>query len=243
MKVLVVGASGATGQLVVKELLSRGYHVRIVIRSIDTFPDEFFKYKNLSIIEASLLDYSDSELTFLIAGCDAVISCLGHNLSFKGIYGQPRRLVTQAVHRLCDAIKFSPSNNHVKFILMNTAGNSNRDHLEEISFAQKCVMGLIRLILPPHIDNEMAADYLRIQLGQLDSDIEWTVVRPDGLIDEEELASYEIHSSPTRSAIFDAGKTSRLNVAHFMAELISNEETWRQWKGKMPVIYNESYQK
>ena len=104
--------------------------------------------------------------------------------------------------------------------------------------ARRFVIGLLRLLLPPHVDNEQAADYLRSIVGQNDSAIEWAAVRPDGLIDESEVSEYEVHPSPIRSAIFDAGKTSRINVAHFMAELITDDQTWNQWKGQMPVIYN-----
>ena len=69
--------------------------------------------------------------------------------------------------------------------------------------------------------------------------IEWVAVRPDGLIDEPEVSAYTIHASPTRSAIFDAGKTSRINVADCMSRLIEDATLWKRWKGQMPVIYNE----
>ena len=29
-----------------------------------------------------------------------------------------------------------------------------------------------------------------------------------------------------------------INVDHFMADLIINDDVWNKWKGKMPVIYN-----
>jgi hypothetical protein len=192
----------------------------------------------LTVIQASVLDLSDAEMAQHVSGCDAVASCLGHNMSFKGIYGQPRRLVTDATRRLYSAIRVSKVDTPVRFVLMNTTGNRNRDLPEPISFGQKIVIGLLRLLLPPHVDNEQAADYLRSIVGQNDSAIEWAAVRPDGLIDESEVSEYEIHPSPIRSAIFDAGKTSRINVAHFMAELITDDQTWNQWKGQMPVIYN-----
>jgi hypothetical protein len=126
----------------------------------------------------------------------------------------------------------------VKFVLMNTAGNSNRDLDEQISTGQEFVTGLLRLLLPPHADNEDAADYLRTRIGQNDGTIEWAVVRPDTLTDEAEATDYSLHPSPVRSAIFNAGKTSRINVACFMAALIGDEAVWKQWVGKMPVIYN-----
>ena len=100
------------------------------------------------------------------------------------------------------------------------------------------MIGSLRAALPPHADNEDAADHLRAKIGQSDPAIEWVAVRPDGLIDEDAVSDYTLHPSPTRSAIFDPGKTSRINVAHFMADLIENPDTWQEWKGRMPVIYN-----
>jgi len=235
---LVVGASGATGRLLVEQLLNRGQQVKIIVRSTNNLPDAVINHDHLTVIQASVLDLSDAEMAQHVSGCDAVASCLGHNMSFKGIYGQPRRLVTDATRRLYSAIRVSKVDTPVRFVLMNTTGNRNRDLPEPISFGQKIVIGLLRLLLPPHVDNEQAADYLRSIVGQNDSAIEWAAVRPDGLIDESEVSEYEIHPSPIRSAIFDAGKTSRINVAHFMAELITDDQLWNQWKGQMPVIYN-----
>jgi nucleoside-diphosphate-sugar epimerase len=240
MTTLVVGASGATGRLLVEQLLKRGQIVRAIVRSPDRLPESLRNDPNVTVICASVLELSDAEMAQHVSGCGAVASCLGHNLSLKGIYGHPRKLVTEATRRLCNAIKAKEAEGPTKFVLMNTAGNSNRDLHEPISFGQRFVIGLIRLLLPPHVDNEKAADYLRTQIGQNDQAIEWTAVRPDSLIDEDQVSAYEVHASPTRSAIFDPGKTSRINVANFMAELITNEATWNEWKGRMPVIYNKA---
>ena len=87
--------------------------------------------------------------------------------------------------------------------------------------------------------NEEAADFLRTEIGQNDGAIEWVAVRPDGLSDESEVTEYAVHPSPIRSTIFDAGLTSRMNVGDFMAELITDDDTWNASKGKMPVIYNK----
>jgi putative NADH-flavin reductase len=237
MPVLVVGASGATGRLVVEELLKSGQKVKAIIRSPEKLPD-FKNRKDLTVISASLLDLSDEELSAHVKGCHAVVSCLGHNMTLKGMYGQPRKLVTEATRRLCNAINENKQATATRFVLMNTTGNRNRDLNEPVSFAQKAIIAFLRLLLPPHVDNEQAADYLRTNIIKGNKVIEWTVVRPDTLIDAEKISPYEIHISPTRSAIFNAGKTSRINVAHFMAELVTNNTTWNKWKGQMPVIYN-----
>jgi nucleoside-diphosphate-sugar epimerase len=238
MTTLVVGASGATGRLLVRQLLDRGQTVKVIVRSPARFLDAVGEHENLSVIHATVLDLSDAELEQQVSGCDAVASCLGHTMSFKGMYGKPRRLVTDATRRLCEAIQASEPEGPVKFVLMNTSGNRNRDLEEPISFAQKCVVSLIRALIPAHADNELAAEYLRSSIGQNNTSIEWTAVRPDGLTDEDTVTDYELHASPTRSAIFDAGVTSRINVGHFMADLITDDAVWSAWKGQMPVIYN-----
>ena len=242
MKILVTGATGATGRLLVKELLNRGHSVKVIVRSPETLPESVRNHEAISVISASILELSNAEMEEHVKECDALASCLGHNMSFKGVYGHPRKLVTDATRRLCEAVKANRPLKPTKFILMNTAGNSNRDIHEPISFAQKCVIGLVRLMLPPHVDNEQAADYLRTAIGQSDQHIEWAVVRPDTLLDIDHVTDYEAHPSPTRSAIFNAGKTSRINVGHFMADLITDDNQWNEWKGKMPVIYNREPQ-
>ncbi|MDG2989773.1 SDR family oxidoreductase [Candidatus Synechococcus calcipolaris G9] len=247
MTTLVVGASGATGRLLVRELCDRGEYVRVIVRSPHRLPEALINHDRLTVICASILELRDDEIAQYVGGCDAVAFCLGHNMTLKGIFGHPRKLVTDATRRVCNAIKANASDKldqsdrldkPTKFVLMNTAGNSNRDRQEPISFRQQCVIWLLRVLLPPHLDNEQAADYLRTKIGQNDGAIAWVAVRPDNLINEDQVTPYEVYASPTRSAIFDAGLTSRINVAHFMADLITREEIWNEWRGQMPVIYN-----
>lgn len=240
MTVLVVGASGATGRLLVRQLLQRGLKVRVVVRSPDKLPEDIQSHANVSVIQAAVLDLTDAALAQHVQGCAAVASCLGHNLTLKGMYGPPRMLVSEATRRLCNAIKANQPDQPVRFVLMNTAGNSNRDLAERVSFAHACVVGLLRWLLPPQRDNERAADYLRVQIGQNDGAIAWAAVRPDTLIDEGEVSAYAVHASPIRSALFDPGKTSRINVGHFMAELMTDVALWHKWRGQMPVIYNQA---
>ncbi|MCY1720690.1 SDR family oxidoreductase [Prolixibacteraceae bacterium Z1-6] len=237
MTILVVGATGATGRLLVADLLKHGQKVKAVVRSSEKL-SEFLKEDNLQIITSGILDLSDAEMTEHVKDCEAVASCLGHNLTFKGMFGHPRRLVTDTARRLCAAIVANNPEKPVKYVLMNTTGNRNHDLHEPISFAQKCVIAIIRLLIPPHSDNENAADYLRTKIGKNNKMIEWTAVRPDGLIDEQTVSNYTLHASPTRSAIFNPGKTSRINVARFMAQLLTDTNLWNTWKGQMPVIYN-----
>lgn len=242
MTTLVIGATGATGKLLVQQLIARELEVKALVRYPEKVAEAWKNHKNLSLVKSSIAEISEHEMAQYLSDCEAVLSCLGHNITLKGIYGKPRKLVTDAVQLITRSVIKHLENHPIKFVLMNTAGNRNRGINEHISFAEKALTGFLRWTLPPHADNEDAAEYLRSAIGQNESAIDWVVVRPDSLVDEEQVSPYSVHPSPVRSAIFNPGKTSRINVADFMAELITNQELWHKWQGQMPVIYNDRSQ-
>lgn len=237
MKVFVVGATGATGKLLVQQLLTDGHQVTAIVRTPEALVAKVGQHKALTLAQGTILEMSDEQVSELVDGCESIALCLGHNISFKGLFGKPRRLVRNTVKKLCDAVE--DNGQKIKLVLMNTSGNRNDDLNEKVSMAQRTVLFLLRHFLPPHADNEEAADHLRSNIGQRHPQIEWVVVRPDGLIDTNEIGPYENHPSPIRSAIFDSGKVSRINVAHFMACLVGDKRLWETWKGQMPLIYDK----
>ena len=237
--IFVAGSSGATGRLLTDQLLKAGHTVRTIVRKPENLPGFLKNREGLEVTKGSLLDFTDAQLQVHVKGCDAIASCLGHNLSFKGIYFDPHRLVTNAVRRLTDAAIANLPTHKVRFILMNTAGNANRDLKESHTLGHKAVIQLLRWLLPPHVDNEQAADYLRTELGQNHEVIEWAAVRPDNLVDSNEVSEYELFESPIRDPLFDSGKTSRMNVANFMARLAIEDDLWDTWEGRMPLVYNK----
>ena len=103
--------------------------------------------------------------------------------------------------------------------------------------AQRFVIGLVRWLVPPHNDNEQAAEYLRTKVGKDHDYVEWSVVRPDDLTDDEHVTPHWATPSPAHS-LFDSQKTSRANVAAFIKTLVTDDDVWGRWKGKMPVVYN-----
>lgn len=138
-KVLVVGESGATGRLLVEQLLDQGVDVISIVRSLDVLPDN----PNLLKPQTSVYRLTRSEMAAYIKGCNAVVSCLGHNLTFKGMFGNPKLLVTEILQCICQAIKSLDLDYPIKVVLMNTTGNSNRDIPEKPPLSQR--IGLPRL--------------------------------------------------------------------------------------------------
>ncbi|KAA3656167.1 MAG: NAD(P)-dependent oxidoreductase [Calditrichaeota bacterium] len=236
MKTLVFGASGATGKHVVLHLLERHHAAKIVVRESAKIPDKFLEDQNVEIIKGDIDRFSTEEIHALLVDCDSVVCCLGHNLSFKGMYGKPRKLVVNAVRKITAAL--AASNTPKKFVLMSTTAYTNKSHGEKNTSGEKLVFSLLEILLPPHKDNVLAANHLLYEVGA-SKQIEWVAVRPDGLIDEESTSHYELLENKIRSPLFDPGKTSRINVGHFMVELLVNEDLWGRWKFKTPVIYNK----
>lgn len=236
MKVLVLGASGATGKLVVQELIKRDIQVRVVVRESAILPSKISNNKGIEIIKGNITDFDIAKTKDTVKDCDSVICCLGHNISLKGIYGHPRKLVSNTVSKIIEAIQSLKIN--TKFILMSTTAYTNRKINEVNDFREKIIFTLLEVLMPPHKDNMLAAYQLVDKLSSK-TNIEWVVVRPDSLFDEENVSLYEIHNKKIRSAIFNSGKTSRINVSHFMADLLTNDKLWQEWKFKTPVIYNK----
>ena len=56
---------------------------------------------------------------------------------------------------------------------------------------ERFLLSVVRTLTPPHRDNESAAAYLSQEIGAEASNIEWVVVRPDGLI-EGDVSKYEV---------------------------------------------------
>ena len=238
MNILVVGATGMTGRRLVEQLLGKNYKVRIIVRSSHKLPADIVENPNTISIEASVLDLTDEEVTEHVKDCDAVVSCLGHVMDFKGIFGEPKKLCTDATRNLCNSLEKHSLPKPTKFILMNTVGVQNPDLEEKRNWFERGLLTLLHHTLPPHRDNETAAEYLHKIVGKENKSIEWCCVRPDSLINAE-VSPYDISESPT-TGILSGHPTARSNVAHFMTELIENEELWSTWKFRMPVIMNSS---
>ena len=235
--VLLVGGTGRTGSRVLVQLLNRGINVRIIVRSVQKLPKEIAERTNLTVVEADLLSLGDGELRRLLQGCDAVISCLGHVLSLKGIWGPPHDLVTKITVRLCQGIEAIHPVNPVHYILMSSVSVNHPADLEtRRGMFEKAFVWLIRCLLPPANDNQKAANYLYHCIGMTHPYIQWTAVRPDSLL-EGDVSDYTLNEGLVNS-LFAPGSTTIANVAHFMCDLVVDPKVWQAWNGKFPVIVN-----
>ncbi|CDT33703.1 conserved hypothetical protein [Vibrio coralliirubri] len=238
MTVLLLGATGATGRLVARELLVRGFHVKAIVRSLERLDSDLIGNQQMEVVVANITEVPECQLVDYISSCEAVICCLGHNLTFKGVYGQPRKLVVETTKRICQAVDTLKPLQPVKFVLMGTTGYQNLLRNESVSLLHKIVIYLVRKFVPPHVDNEKAAQYLQYEVASSSIPLEWVVVRPDSLVDLSTKSDFSVHPSPICDPIFASMKSSRINVADFMVDLVSYHGLWAKWKNEMPVIYD-----
>jgi hypothetical protein len=234
-QVLLLGGTGRTGRRVLAQLSSRGVGVRAIVRSSRGLPAGVAGSPGVEGVEADLLSLSDDELRHHLRGCTAVVSCLGHVLSVKGVLGPPRDLVTRATTRVCRAIEAERPARPVKLVLMTSVSVHQPGKLDARRGGfERAFLWLLRGLLPPARDNQRAADFLRQVIGTDHPFVQWVVVRPDTLL-EGETSGYALHAGLVNS-LSSPGRTTMANVAHFMCELVTDPGAWEEWKGRMPVV-------
>ena len=148
MKILVLGATGATGKLVVQQLINRNVNLKIIVRSIDRINSEVRKNSLVECIIGNILGFNKEDAENLVEDCDGLICCLGHNLTLKGIFGRPRRLVVDSLLLIYEAIEKSKKNNF-KVILMSSTAIRNRKIKERYGAAERVILLLLGILLPP----------------------------------------------------------------------------------------------
>lgn len=232
MKFFIAGLTGATGRLLTSQLLAEGHTVFGFARNPDALPIGIRHHGNLKIQQGSLLDIPDEQLRAVLDKVDGIGSCLGHSVTRQGIWGHPRTLVRDAVQRLVELTKHK----RMHLVLMSSNGVVNTDNNEQFQWIDRAAISVLRTVLPPQKDNELAAVFLQNQTYPY---LEWCIVRPDNLVDHSEVSGYKAFVSPQLGVIFGAGQTSRINVAHFMKTLLTEEAVWAAWQGQWPVLYNE----
>ncbi len=230
--VLLLGGTGRTGTRVMEELLNRGVSVRAIVRSESRVRADLASHPGLDLVQADIASLADDELRRQLADCTAVVSCLGHTLTLRGIFGPPRDLVADTVARVRRAAERVRPEVPIRFVVM-TSVSVNRPGRADVrrGAGERFYLWLVRGLAPPASDNQRAADVLA---GSEPPALKWVVVRPDALVDDDR-SDYRLHQEIVDS-LFRPDTSHFADIAHFFADLVTDEEVWRRWRGRMPVI-------
>jgi putative NADH-flavin reductase len=200
LRILILGATGPTGRLIVTQALERGDDVTALVRS----PEKLSDVKGAKLVVGDVRDANT--LRQALKGRDAVISALGTPASpFRDV-----TLLSTATRALVSAMK----EEHVTRLIAITgigAGDS-RGH-----------GGFLfdRLIFPLLL-RKVYADKNRQEAVVRDSGLEWGLVRPAILNDK---AGGKSVRALTDLRDFHGGTISRADVASFVLDQI-RADTW-----------------
>ena len=244
MRCLVLGATGRTGGLVVSDLLARGVAVRALVRrrngagAAARIPVDAADTHDLEVVETDVASLAAAAFVDHLKGCDAVVSCLGPNVSLHGVFGPPYDLVTRAVGRVVDAVEDLRPDVAIRLVLMSSVSVNRPARADTRRGAiDRAFLWALRGLLPPARDNQRAADLLVRRVRADHPCIQWVAVRPDSLV-AGETGAYETHEALITS-VFRADTTRIADVAHFIATLVTDSAAWERWRGQMPVIVSE----
>ena len=193
MKIFIVGGTGKTGKELIKQGLERGHSITALVRN----PDQLKISKpDLKIIKGNVLIPDSFEKS--IHGHDAVLSALGHKRFII-----PTSILSKGTKNVINAMK---EHNIKRFICITSLGvNDSRFKL-----------GLYyTLFTIPIILLFYFLDKAKQEKLIMNSDLNWTIIRPGQLTNGKKRTKYK-HG---------------LSVAHFMLNQLEDNTYLRKAAG------------
>ncbi|MGO4570092.1 NAD(P)-dependent oxidoreductase [Rhizobium sp. 2YAF20] len=207
MKILVLGATGATGRLIVGKAIAKGYEVVAFVRS---------KAKAVDLAGAELFEgdaRDPAALTRAIVGCDAVVSSLGTAMS-------PFRQVTLLSTATRALVGVMDQQNIRRLVCITGLGAGDSRGHGGFFFDRLFLPLMLRKV---YEDKDRQEDAIRA------SKLDWTIVRPTVLNDKPPRGGIK---ALTDLSGVHGGTIARSDVAEFVVQQISADT----WLRKAPLI-------
>ena len=202
MNLLILGATGRTGKHLINEAIKEGHYIHALVRD----PKKLKLESRCKFYIGSPLD--QEVLRDAMHGCDAVLSTLNISRNSDFPWAPLRTPISFLSDSIKNILKIAQEKN-IKRVIVTTAwgvGDTKKD-------LPKWFNWLIdhSNIRYPYQDHENQEQLLKL------SDIEWTAVRPVGLINKDKKkpvkVSFENNPKPSLTI-------SRKAVALFMLEIL-----------------------
>lgn len=207
MKLIVFGASGKTGNEIVKLALAQGHKVTAFVRDPSSM---VLKNNNLDYFTGDVFDLASVERA--IKGHDAVVCALGA--------GNDLKKTTVRTTGTINIIKSMKKNKVKRLMVMSAMGVGNS--WDSLSLLNKIFFAtLLKSSREDHESQETAV---------IESGLEWTIIRPSGLIDTPRTGVYKVGENI--SAV--TSKIARADIA----DLILKELKQNVLIGKAVTITN-----
>jgi putative NADH-flavin reductase len=207
VRLLVVGASGRTGRLLVAQALGHGHDVTAFVRDAN----DITSGERLAVVAGDAAD--PAALASAVEGQDAVISVLAARR------GQPASIYADGTANLVRAMTARGID---RLVVASAAGVGG--HTRELPLPYQALLLLPRLRRDYEAMEAMEGEIML-------SDLEWTIVRAAVLSNKQQTGHYRVVEGPV------VPKGLRISRADLAALLLKIAETGRYGRRVVAVAY------
>lgn len=196
IKIAVIGGTGKSGKYLVKQLISQGFHFKILLRN----PEDFqIKSPLAGIIKGDARDYNS--VRSLVDDCQAVISMLGQPKGESSIFSQATKNVIQSMNEC-----------NVRRYILTTGLNVDTPFDNKSPKTKFATEWMKKNYTETTIDKQTEYNVLS------GSNADWTLVRLPFIeqTDERNQISVSLEDCP-------GDKISAADLAHFLIEQLSDD--------------------
>src|ERR1700761_5492249 len=215
MKILILGATGRTGRLIVEEALKEGYDLNVLVRDKNKIS---FSSKSIKVYQGTPTRRAD--LGAAMQGCDLIISALGIVRASDAPWSKlitAKNFISESIK---NAIVEADQQNIKRLITVSAWGVG--DSKKDIPFWLRWLIDYTNMG-PVYAEHEKEEKLLA------NSDLNWTAVRPVALNDSKKIKTLKVsfNNSPKPSL-----QISRQSVAKFIVDIVRSDKYDR----KSPTI-------
>ena len=223
MNITIVAATGGVGRQILKQAEAAGHHVTAVVRNPAKLPATE-NGRRVVTVDLAALPPDAAALESAIRGADAVLSGLGAvsaaeaGVAETGTAAIIRAMRTTGVRRLI-VVSAAP---------IGTVPSPARPNPPRHDPGDGFFMRYLGAPFARTAFGRQYADLARMEDLVQGSDLDWTIMRPPGLIDRRLRGSYRVAiGRNVRGGVF----ISRSDVAHGMLDAVDRAETIGQTIG------------
>jgi putative NADH-flavin reductase len=204
--IAIFGASGRTGQILTLQALAAGHTVTALVRRPEVFP---LRDPHLIVHQGDAFDAATVES--VLAGADAVLSVLGVPFGRKPItlYSEGIANIIRGAHR--QGVR--------RLICVSSTAVDHRYHNGGGVVFER----LLKPLIAGTIGRTTYDDQRRMEALVRASDLDWTIVRPSGLFEVDEVSDFEMTDGYTTGKF-----TSRTDLAACMLRLLGDQHHTRR---------------
>jgi putative NADH-flavin reductase len=213
MRLTIVAATGGIGSQLLRQAVTAGHEVTVVVRDPRRLPDV-----PVRVVVQDLAAADPAGLVSAVDGADAVLSGLGARSGAQaGVASRGTRALVQAAEATGVRRIIVVSAASVGTVPSPGRPNPPRHNPGDGLFMRYLAAPLAKAAFRRHyVDLALMEDILR------DSDLDWTVIRPPRLLNGRLTGRYRTaYEHNVRAGMF----ISRADVAYYMLDVIDRRET------------------